>query len=335
MKVLVTGAAGFIGMHLAAALLGEGRRVIGVDDLNGYYSPELKRARLAALAPRAGFEFRELDLADAAATAELFATVRPTTVLHMAAQPGVRYSLENPAAYIRSNLAAFGNVLEGCRHRNAAHLIYASSSSVYGANRKLPYSVKDNVDHPISLYAATKKADELMAHTYAHLFDLPVTGLRFFTVYGPWGRPDMAYYKFTRAIFEGRPIDVYNNGDMRRDFTYIDDIVDGALRVMAHPPKGNPDWNERSPDPSTSKAPYRVYNIGNNRPVELARFIEVLEDAIGRKAIRNHLPLQPGDVLETYADIDDLVRDTGFAPKTPIEQGLPRFVDWYRTFHRV
>jgi UDP-glucuronate 4-epimerase len=333
--VLVTGAAGFIGMHLAAALLGEGRRVIGVDDLNGYYSPELKRARLAALAPRAGFEFRELDLADAAATAELFATVRPTTVLHMAAQPGVRYSLENPAAYIRSNLAAFGNVLEGCRHRNAAHLIYASSSSVYGANRKLPYSVKDNVDHPISLYAATKKADELMAHTYAHLFDLPVTGLRFFTVYGPWGRPDMAYYKFTRAIFEGRPIDVYNNGDMRRDFTYIDDIVDGALRVMAHPPKGNPDWNERSPDPSTSKAPYRVYNIGNNRPVELARFIEVLEDAIGRKAIRNHLPLQPGDVLETYADIDDLVRDTGFAPKTPIEQGLPRFVDWYRTFHRV
>jgi UDP-glucuronate 4-epimerase len=322
-------------MHLAAALLGEGRRVIGVDDLNGYYSPELKRARLAALAPRAGFEFRELDLADAAATAELFATVRPTTVLHMAAQPGVRYSLENPAAYIRSNLAAFGNVLEGCRHRNAAHLIYASSSSVYGANRKLPYSVKDNVDHPISLYAATKKADELMAHTYAHLFDLPVTGLRFFTVYGPWGRPDMAYYKFTRAIFEGRPIDVYNNGDMRRDFTYIDDIVDGALRVMAHPPKGNPDWNERSPDPSTSKAPYRVYNIGNNRPVELARFIEVLEDAIGRKAIRNHLPLQPGDVLETYADIDDLVRDTGFAPKTPIEQGLPRFVDWYRTFHRV
>jgi UDP-glucuronate 4-epimerase len=333
--ILVTGAAGFIGMHLAAALLGEGRRVIGVDDLNGYYSPELKRARLAALAPRAGFEFRELDLADAAATAELFATVRPTTVLHMAAQPGVRYSLENPAAYIRSNLAAFGNVLEGCRHRNAAHLIYASSSSVYGANRKLPYSVKDNVDHPISLYAATKKADELMAHTYAHLFDLPVTGLRFFTVYGPWGRPDMAYYKFTRAIFEGRPIDVYNNGDMRRDFTYIDDIVDGALRVMAHPPKGNPDWNERSPDPSTSKAPYRVYNIGNNRPVELARFIEVLEDAIGRKAIRNHLPLQPGDVLETYADIDDLVRDTGFAPKTPIEQGLPRFVDWYRTFHRV
>jgi UDP-glucuronate 4-epimerase len=333
--VLVTGAAGFIGMHLAAALLGEGRRVIGVDDLNGYYSPELKRARLAALAPRAGFEFRELDLADAAATAELFATVRPTTVLHMAAQPGVRYSLENPAAYIRSNLAAFGNVLEGCRHRNAAHLIYASSSSVYGANRKLPYSVKDNVDHPISLYAATKKADELMAHTYAHLFDLPVTGLRFFTVYGPWGRPDMAYYKFTRAIFEGRPIDVYNNGDMRRDFTYIDDIVDGALRVMAHPPKGNPDWNERSPDPSTSKAPYRVYNIGNNSPVELARFIEVLEDAIGRKAIRNHLPLQPGDVLETYADIDDLVRDTGFAPKTPIEQGLPRFVDWYRTFHRV
>ena len=333
--VLVTGAAGFVGMHLAEALLRRGCNVVGADSINDYYLTPLKHARLDLLSKHRAFRFVKCDLENPSACEELFQECRPTDVLHMAAQPGVRYSLENPGAYVQSNLVAFANVLERCRHGRVRHLVYASSSSVYGVNTKLPYAVTDNVDHPISLYAATKKSNELMAHTYAHLFGLPVTGLRFFTVYGPWGRPDMAYYKFTKAIFEGKPIDVYNDGNMRRDFTYIDDIVDGVVRVLERPPKGHLAFDESRPDPARSKAPYRIYNIGNNRPVALMRFIEVLEGVIGKTAVKNYLPLQPGDVLETYADIEELVRDTGFAPRTPIEEGLPTFVRWYREYHKV
>ena len=328
--VLLTGVAGFIGYHLAERLLGEGCTVAGVDSLNAYYDPRLKQARLARLAGRPGFTFRQLDLADRAATTAAFAEIRPKSVVHLAAQAGVRYSIEQPHAYLDANLAGFLNVLEGCRHHGVAHLVYASSSSVYGANTKMPFSVHDNVDHPVSLYAATKKANELMAHTYSHLYGIPATGLRFFTVYGPWGRPDMAYFLFAKAIVEGRPIEIFNEGRMRRDFTYIDDIVEGVRRIMEKPPAGNPDWSGDAPDPATSKAPHVVYNIGNNQPVELMRMIETLEQALGRKAEKIMLPMQPGDVPATFADVADLEREVNFRPDTSIEDGLGRFVHWYR-----
>jgi UDP-glucuronate 4-epimerase len=333
--VLVTGAAGFIGFHVARALADAGTPVVGVDSMNAYYDPGLKEARLAQLAGRAAFSFHRFDLADRAATAELFAASRPRRVIHLAAQAGVRHSLLDPHAYADANLVGFLNVLEGCRNAGVEHLTYASSSSVYGANTGLPYSVHDNVDHPVSLYAASKKANELMAHCYSHLYGLPVTGLRFFTVYGPWGRPDMAYFKFTKAILEGRPIQVYNQGRMKRDFTYIDDIVDGVLRASERVAAANPAWDGAHPDPATSRAPYRLYNIGNNQPVELLDFIATLEKALGRKAELELLPMQPGDVMETCADVSDLARDVGFAPSTPIEVGLGRFVAWYRGFYGV
>jgi UDP-glucuronate 4-epimerase len=320
-RVLVTGAAGFIGFQLAKRLLDDGQSVLGLDNLNAYYDPALKEARLDELRDRADFTFHRLDLVDQAALERQFAEWRPDLVVHLAAQAGVRYSLENPRAYIDSNVVGFLNVLEACRAHPVRHLVYASSSSVYGANSKLPFSVEDNVDRPVSLYAATKKADELMAYTYAHLFGIPTTGLRFFTVYGPWGRPDMAVFKFTQSILESRPIDVYNFGDMKRDFTYIDDIVEGVVRVMAQVPNETP--------------PYRLYNIGNHEPVALMDFIAELEHALDRKATLNLLPLQPGDVLETYADIEDLRRDTGFAPSTPLSEGLRRFVHWYRGYFRT
>jgi UDP-glucuronate 4-epimerase len=328
--ILLTGVAGFIGYHLAERLLAEGCRVVGVDSLNEYYDPRLKRARLDRLLGRAGFAFRQVDLADRARTPELFAAVRPKVVVHLAAQAGVRYSLQNPHAYADANLVGFLDVLEGCRHHEVAHLVYASTSSVYGANTKMPFSVHDNVDHPMSLYAATKKAGELMAHTYSHLYRLPVTGLRFFTVYGPWGRPDMALFLFTEAMLAGRPIQVFNQGRMRRDFTYIDDIVEGVRRVIDVLPEPDPDWTGELPDPGTSRAPYRIYNIGNHRPVELMHLIATLEGALGVTAAKEMLPMQPGDVAATYADITDLVRATGFAPATPIELGVERFVRWYR-----
>ena len=328
--ILLTGVAGFIGYHLAERLLAEGCRVVGVDSLNEYYDPRLKRARLDRLLGRAGFAFRQVDLADRARTPELFAAVRPKVVVHLAAQAGVRYSLQNPHAYADANIAGFLDVLEGCRHHEVAHLVYASTSSVYGANTKMPFSVHDNVDHPMSLYAATKKAGELMAHTYSHLYRLPVTGLRFFTVYGPWGRPDMALFLFTEAMLAGRPIQVFNQGRMRRDFTYIDDIVEGVRRVIDVLPEPDPDWTGELPDPGTSRAPYRIYNIGNHRPVELMHLIATLERALGVTAAKEMLPMQPGDVAATYADIADLVRATGFAPATPIELGVERFVRWYR-----
>ena len=331
-KVLVTGAAGFIGFHLCRRLAERGDQVLGLDNLNDYYSVQLKRDRLAELKGVSDFSFRQLDVCDKELVT-LCQHERFQVVVHLAAQAGVRYSLENPQAYVDSNLVGFANVLEACRHAEVGHLVYASSSSVYGANRRMPFSVHDNVDHPVSLYAATKKANELMAHTYSHLYGLPVTGLRFFTVYGPWGRPDMAIYKFTEAISAGRPIDVYNHGRMRRDFTYIDDIVEGVVRVCDRVPSPNPDWSGENPDPASSTAPYRLYNIGNNRPVELMRVIEILEGAIGRKAQKNMLPMQPGDVPETYADIDELARDVGFRPATPIEEGIARFVEWYRAYH--
>ena len=328
--LLVTGAAGFIGYHLCDRLLREGCRVVGVDDLNDYYDPRLKRARLARLEGRAGFSFQKLSIADRAAVPELFRTVRPSVVVNLAAQAGVRYSLENPHAYVDANLVGFTNILEGCRHTAVRHLVYASTSSVYGANTRMPFSVHDNVDHPVSLYAASKKANELMAHTYSHLFDLPATGLRFFTVYGPWGRPDMALFLFTRAILAGEPIRVFNHGRMQRDFTYIDDIVEGVRRVVDKVPEGNPTWSGDAPDPGTSRAPHRLYNIGNNNPVPLMRLIEALEAALGRRAEKIMLPLQPGDVPATFADVDDLQRDVGFRPATPIEEGVRRFVAWYR-----
>lgn len=334
MRFLVTGAAGFIGFHTAKALLDRGDEVIGLDNLNPYYDVGLKRARLAQLEGRNGFTFHKLDLADRAGMEKLFSETRPQRVIHLAAQAGVRYSLEAPHAYVDSNVVGMLNVLEGCRHNAVEHLVYASTSSVYGANTSLPFSVHDNVDHPLSLYAATKKADELMAHTYAHLYRLPVTGLRFFTVYGPWGRPDMALFTFTRKILAGEPIDVYNNGRHARDFTYIDDIVEGVVRTADKVAEPDPDWTGADPDPASSSAPYRLYNIGNNNVVELMDFIECLEKALGREATKNFLPLQPGDVPKTFADVDALSDAVGFRPSTPIEEGIARFVDWYRSYYR-
>ncbi|MDZ8023475.1 MAG: NAD-dependent epimerase [Nostoc sp. SerVER01] len=333
-KVLVTGAAGFIGFHLSQRLLTRGDKVVGLDNLNDYYDVFLKKDRLAQLQERPGFSFYQLDLEDSAAIAELFAEQRFDVVVNLAAQAGVRYSIKNPHAYINSNLVGFINILEGCRHSGVQHLVFASSSSVYGANTKMPFSVHDNVDHPVSLYAATKKANELMAHSYSHLYGLPTTGLRFFTVYGPWGRPDMALFLFTKAILAKQPIDVFNYGKMRRDFTYIDDIVEGVVRVMDKIPEPNIGWSGNAPDPGTSKAAYKIYNIGNNQPVELMRFIEVLENCLGIKAQKNLLPLQPGDVPVTYADVDDLVKDVGFRPSTPIEVGIQRFVAWYCSYYQ-
>lgn len=334
-KVLVTGAAGFIGFHLARHLLALGDEVVGLDNLNDYYDVQLKHDRLAQLTPQPGFRFEHLDLVDRRAMESLFEREEFDIVVNLAAQAGVRYSLVNPHAYINSNIVGFTNVLEGCRHNGVGHLVYASSSSVYGANTKMPFSTSDNVDHPASLYAASKKANELMAHTYAHLYGLPTTGLRFFTVYGPWGRPDMALFIFTRAILAGRPIDVYNYGKMRRDFTYIDDIVKGITRLMEQPPQPDSAWRSDDPDPATSTAPYRLYNIGNNQPVELLRFIEILEQELGQTAEKNLLPMQPGDVPATYANVDDLMRDTDFKPDTPIEEGIRAFVDWYRSYYAL
>lgn len=331
--ILVTGAAGFIGFHLCTRVLADGLQVTGLDNLNDYYDVTLKEARLDRLKKSANFDFVKLDLADRAGMAALFARVQPEIVVNLAAQAGVRYSLKNPHAYVEANLAGFVNVLEGCRHHKVRHLVYASSSSVYGANTRMPFSVHDHTDHPLSLYGATKKANELMAHAYSHLYKLPATGLRFFTVYGPWGRPDMALFLFTQAILAGRPIDVFNQGNMRRDFTYIDDIVEGVVRVMAQPAAPDPAWSGERPEPASSRAPYRVFNIGNNHPVELGYLIEVLEKALGRKAERNLLPMQPGDVPATYADIDDLEAAVGFRPRTSIEEGVRRFVDWYRTYY--
>jgi UDP-glucuronate 4-epimerase len=333
--VLLTGAAGFIGFHVAQRLLADGHHVLGLDNLNAYYDPTLKQARLDQLTPHAAFTFERLDVSDRAGMAELFRRHRPARVVHLAAQAGVRYSLRNPHAYVDANLVGFLNVLEGCRHHAVEHLVFASSSSVYGANTRLPFSVHDNVDHPLSLYAATKKANELMAHTYAHLYGLPCTGLRFFTVYGPWGRPDMALFLFAQAILEDRPIDVFNEGRMQRDFTYVDDIVEGLVRVLAKPPAPDPTWSGEHPDPGTSRAAYRVYNIGNDRPVELLRFIEVLEQCLGKRARKNLLPMQPGDVPATRADVTDLVRDVGYRPHTTVEEGVARFVSWYREYYRV
>nr|WP_298151198.1 NAD-dependent epimerase [uncultured Pseudoxanthomonas sp.] len=335
MRVLVTGAAGFIGSHLSERLLARGDEVLGYDNLNAYYDPALKEARLARLLPQDGFRFLRASLEDRAALEAAFDDFKPQRVVNLAAQAGVRYSLENPHAYIDSNIVGFLNILEACRHRGIEHLVYASSSSVYGANRKLPFAVEDSVDHPVSLYAASKKANELMAHTYSHLFGLPTTGLRFFTVYGPWGRPDMALFLFTRRILAGEPIDVFNHGHHTRDFTYIDDIVEGVIRTLDRVPGPDPAYDPLAPTPASSLAPYRVYNIGNHQPVQLLRYIEVLEDCLGRKAEKRLLPLQPGDVPDTEADVEALRRDTGYSPATPIETGVRRFVEWYRAFYDV
>jgi len=332
-RILVTGAAGFIGFHLAQRLLARGDRVVGLDNLNDYYEVSLKENRLKQLTKNENFEFIKCDLADRAGMEAVFADQAFDVVVNLAAQAGVRYSLTNPHAYVDANLVGFMNILEGCRHQQVGHLVYASSSSVYGANTRMPFSVHDNIDHPVSLYAASKKANELMAHTYAHLYKLPCTGLRFFTVYGPWGRPDMALFLFTRAILAGQPIDVFNHGRMRRDFTYIDDIVEGVMRVADRPAQPNPDWSGDNPDPGTSAAPYRVYNIGNNNPVELMHLIETLEKALGKVAVKNFLPIQPGDVPATWANVDALSQDVGFRPDTPIEVGVQRFVDWYRSYY--
>jgi len=332
--VLVTGAAGFIGYHIARRLLDNGNAVVGLDNLNAYYDPKLKQARCAELAKFQEFQFAKLDLADRDGMASLFAQHRFPYVVHMAAQAGVRHSLVDPHAYVDSNLVGFTNILEGCRHNACRHLLYASSSSVYGGNTHMPFSVHDNVDHPLSLYGATKKANELMAHAYSHLFKLPATGLRFFTVYGPWGRPDMAMWIFAAAISAGRPIKVFNHGNMRRDFTYVDDVVESVVRLTARPPAPDPKWNGDKPDPGSSAAPWRVYNIGNNDPVELMDLIGVLESAIGKKAVIEREPMQPGDVPATYADVDDLMREVDFRPSTPITTGVERFIDWYRTYHR-
>ena len=334
MKVLVTGTAGFIGSHLSHALLDRGDEVIGIDNVNDYYDVSLKESRLARLLARPGFTEVRVGLENREAINQAFSTHRPARVVNLAAQAGVRYSLTNPHAYVDANLVGFCNILEACRHFDVEHLVYASSSSVYGANTSMPFSVHDNVDHPISLYAASKKANELMAHTYSHLYGLPTTGLRFFTVYGPWGRPDMALFLFTRNMLAGKPIDVFNHGHHKRDFTYIDDIVEGIVRTMDSIAKPNPDWSGDRPDAATSKAPYRLYNIGNNQPVSLSHFIEVLENCLGITAIKNFLPMQLGDVAETFADIEDLRRDVGYAPNTPIESGIARFVEWYRDYYR-
>lgn len=329
MKILVTGAAGFIGFHTSQLLLERGDEVVGLDNLNDYYDVSLKQARLDILTRQPKFRFVKLDLADRSGMAALFAREKFQRVINLAAQAGVRYSIQNPLAYIDSNVVGFANILEGCRHNGVEHLVYASTSSVYGANTNMPFSVHQNVDHPLSFYAATKKANELMAHTYAHLYNLPVTGLRFFTVYGPWGRPDMALFLFTRSILEGKPIDVFNYGNHRRDFTYVEDIAQGVVRATDRVATANADWNSDDPDPGTSKAPYRLYNIGNNQPVELMRYIEVLEQCLGKKAQKNLLPLQQGDVPDTFADVDDLVRDVGYKPATSVEEGVRKFVDWY------
>ena len=334
-KILVTGAAGFIGYHTAERLLARGDEVLAIDNVNPYYDVRLKEARVERLQRHAGFRLHRLDLADRAGMARVFREERPARVIHLAAQAGVRYSITNPDVYVDSNVVGFLNVLEGCRHNDVEHLTYASTSSVYGANETMPFSVHDNVDHPLTLYAATKKANELMAHTYSHLFRLPTTGLRFFTVYGPWGRPDMALFLFTKAILEGRPIDVFNHGQMLRDFTYVADIVEGVIRASDRVASPNPEWSGAEPDPATSRAPYRLYNIGNHTPVPLLRMIEVLEERLGRTAEKNMLPMQPGDVPATCADVEDLARDVGFAPATPIEEGVARFVEWYREFHGV
>ena len=334
-KILITGAAGFIGHALAKRLLKEGREVTGLDNLNDYYDVQLKKDRLAELQIMPGFRFVYQDLADREASTALFAENRFDAVVNLAAQAGVRYSLINPQSYVDTNLVGFANILEGCRHGGVKHLVFASSSSVYGANTKMPFSVHDNVDHPVSLYAASKKANELMAHTYSHLFALPATGLRFFTVYGPWGRPDMALFLFTKAMLAGRPINVFNNGNMERDFTYIDDIIEGVVRVLDKVPVADPNWNRMEPDPATSYCPWRIYNIGNNNKERLMRYIEVLEDCLGRKAEKNFLPMQAGDVPATYADVTDLVRDVGFQPNTSIEKGVRSFVDWYRHYYKV
>jgi UDP-glucuronate 4-epimerase len=333
--ILVTGAAGFIGFHVARRLVEAGRDVIGVDNLSSYYDPKLKQARLRELAGAKNFKFVRLELADRAATAALFAEHRFPFVIHLAAQAGVRHSLVDPHAYASANLDGFLNILEGCRHHDCRHLVYASSSSVYGANTRMPFRTSDNVDHPLSLYGASKKANELMAHSYSHLFNLPTTGLRFFTVYGPWGRPDMAMWIFAAAISAGKPIMLFNNGNMRRDFTFIDDVVQAVVRLIDRPARGDPDWSAEAPDPSRSSAPWRIYNIGNNSPVDVLAVVKILEQTIGKKAIRELLPMQPGDVPATFADVDDLMRDVGFKPSTPIAEGIARFIAWYKEYHRA
>jgi UDP-glucuronate 4-epimerase len=334
-KVLVTGAAGFIGFHACQALLARGDEVVGIDNLNDYYEVSLKEARLAILLPQGAFSFIRMDIADRTAMADLFVDERFDKVVHLAAQAGVRYSLENPLAYADSNLIGFLNVLEGCRQGKIQHLVYASSSSVYGANESMPFAARDNVDHPVSLYAATKKANELMAHSYSHLYGLPTTGLRFFTVYGPWGRPDMSPFLFVRAILEGKPLKVFNYGKHRRDFTYIDDIVDGVIRVLDQPAQANSQWSGVTPDPSSSRAPWKIYNIGNSQPIELLTYIRHIETALGKTTHKERLPLQPGDVEHTYADVEQLKIDTGYAPNTDIESGIQRFVSWYKDFYNV
>ena len=335
MRVLVTGAAGFIGAALSARLLARGDEVFGFDNLNDYYDVALKEARLARLTPHANFRFAKGSLQDRVAVDGAFAAFTPQRVVNLAAQAGVRYSRENPRAYVDSNLVGFINILEACRHQRTQHLVYASSSSVYGGNLSLPFSVRDAVDHPLSLYAATKKANELMAHTYSHLYELPTTGLRFFTVYGPWGRPDMALFLFTRKILAGEPIEVFNHGRHSRDFTYIDDIVEGVIRALDHVPRGDANFDPLKPNPGTSSAPYRVYNIGNHQPVELARYIDIIEQNLGRRAEKILLPLQPGDVPDTYADVAELMHDVGYSPSTPVEVGIARFIEWYRDYYRV
>jgi len=335
MKVLVTGVAGFIGMHVAERLLSRGDEIIGVDNVNAYYDVALKEARLNRLSKQSGFRFIKADIADADALGQVFQREKIQSVIHLAAQAGVRYSLDNPMAYVQSNLVGFVNVLEGCRHSNVEHLVYASSSSIYGGNQKIPFSEHDNADHPISLYAATKKSNELMAHTYSHLFGLPTTGLRFFTVYGPWGRPDMSYFKFTRAILEGRPIEVFNHGKMQRDFTYVDDIAESVVRVLDRPPHAQPGFDAINPDPASSSAPYRIYNIGNHRPIDLMTYINVLERALGREAEKTLLPLQDGDVVCTYADTAALQAHIEYVPTTSVEDGIRRFVDWYCAYYGV
>ena len=335
MKILVTGAAGFIGYHTASHLLERGDEVVGLDNLNDYYDVNLKYARLERLEARDNFRFVRLDLADRDGMAATFRDARFDRVIHLAAQAGVRYSIDDPHAYVDSNLVGFLNVLEGCRHHDVEHLVYASTSSVYGANTRMPFSEHDLADHPLALYGATKRANELMAHSYSHLFGLPTTGLRFFTVYGPWGRPDMALFKFTRAILAGEPIQVFNYGRHKRDFTFVEDIVEGVVRACDRPAEPNPQWDSDAPDPATSAAPFRLYNIGNNQPVELTRYIEVIEDCLGRKAERELLPLQPGDVPDTYADASELAANVGYQPATPVEEGVRRFVDWYRDYYGV